>query len=172
MGLEKPRSSEDGSRSSDNIWRLMCFFLPRTACNVGLRDCLDGLKDDIPANRHMVVDGGSIDGTVELIEEYRKYFCVEILLDKSGRGKAACLPWGKKSIPEDSKDLWQHSLLFDAANRALSHWRHDFVSFRRIFSRVDNPHSGCFEELSRRFGWKHCTLVGKTDMANAIGSGM
>ncbi|MDQ1279840.1 MAG: hypothetical protein QG670_1102 [Thermoproteota archaeon] len=62
--------------------------LTRNSVKPCLKECLESLRNNVPVNRLIVVDGNSTDGTIELAKEYNKYFPVETTFDRSGRAKA------------------------------------------------------------------------------------
>lgn len=72
----------DGNLKIDTV------LLTKNSVQPCLNDCLNSLKNNIPINKLIVVDGGSTDRTIELIEEYNEYFPVEVLIDKGGRAKS------------------------------------------------------------------------------------
>lgn len=54
-----------------------------------LRECLDGIYQNVPVKRLIVVDGYSSDQTIPILEEYNKrYGNVEIVQEKGTRGSA------------------------------------------------------------------------------------
>jgi glycosyltransferase involved in cell wall biosynthesis len=83
-----------------------------------LEECLDSIYNNIPVNRLLVVDGGSTDGTLELVQKYPR---VEIIDDSRGNRATArqkgigavetqwhihvdsdvvlCKDWFKKAVP-------------------------------------------------------------------------
>jgi glycosyltransferase involved in cell wall biosynthesis len=54
-----------------------------------LRECLDGIYQNVPVKRLIVVDGYSTDKTISILEEYSKrYGNVEVVQEKGTRGSA------------------------------------------------------------------------------------
>ena len=53
-------------------------ILTKNSLEPCLKDCLDSVYANIPVNRLLVVDGGSTDGTLNLVQEYSR---VEIIED-------------------------------------------------------------------------------------------
>jgi len=68
----------------------MLFLLTKNSLKPCLRECLNSIYSNVPVNRLLVVDGGSIDGTLDVVNEYPN---VEVIYDKSRterlRGKKA-----------------------------------------------------------------------------------
>jgi len=63
-------------------------LLTKNSVQPCLKDCLESLRQNVPVNRLIVVDGNSRDGTLDLVKQYEQYFPIEVTFDKSGRAKA------------------------------------------------------------------------------------
>ncbi len=61
-------------------------ILTKNSLEPCLKDCLDSIYASIPVNRLLVVDGGSTDGTLNLVQEYPR---VEIIEDSKGNRATA-----------------------------------------------------------------------------------
>jgi len=99
-------------------------LLTKNSLEPCLKDCLDSIYANIPVNRLLVVDGGSTDGTLELVQKYPR---VEIIDDSRGNRATArqkgidavetewhihvdsdvvlCKDWFKKAIPYMRSDV-------------------------------------------------------------------
>jgi glycosyltransferase involved in cell wall biosynthesis len=62
------------------------ILLTKNSLEPCLRECLDSIYSNIPVNRLLVVDGGSTDGTLDLVQKYAR---VEIIDDSHGNRATA-----------------------------------------------------------------------------------
>jgi glycosyltransferase involved in cell wall biosynthesis len=98
--------------------RVDVVLLTKNSLEPCLKECLDSVYSNVPVNRLLVVDGGSADGTLELVQKYPR---VEVIDDVHGNRATArqkgieavetpwhlhvdsdvvlCRDWFRKAIP-------------------------------------------------------------------------
>lgn len=79
----------------------MSFVILTRNSSRTIRDCLDGLAElSVVVGDVVVVDGGSVDGTLEIVSEYRGFFPMKVLSDEGrGLGYARDVGWRATSSP-------------------------------------------------------------------------
>ncbi len=108
---------------------------------------LQSLKEQAspPATQHVIVDGGSTDGTLSLIQAY-----------------ARTSPMQVTTLSEPDKGL------YDAMNKALALAQGRYIAFLNAGDRLHSPRTLAL--MASRIGQRQCCAVyGETDIVDAQG---